>query len=497
MKTVRVIEMDGTPLDDLVRSWDEIRVSYRLSRNSAYDRAVLDCAARLAADPGGESAYVWTFGLAVMAPYAAWRPGDGVVREAVAALEAADRALRERPCDHDSHPYENHRAEEDKYLARQLPPLADETAEWAYGDRPRDEWRCPRNAAGFARIAMDVVDPGSVPDIPPRLSVRDRAALDELAALLHGYPKPWTDVEDEISSQAWNLSDADPADRAGRLQAVRAVTWYAVSGLVTRKSVLDELVEALEETLPHFAGASCTHDRHAPLPDNGPDAAELGVMLSSSAGRRVHEKNRVAWGQGDPLENVACPVLMAEIAAESLTLLREGRARLFGPRDTSHADAAYLRPDGRLEIEKIAERLDDQSRNEPYADDLGLWAARRHTRSDARERAVLLLTAHQAMRISYPCPPRPVVEGVLATMRAVADAPRPEACAHDDSHPTLERAEFRHGLPHFYAPEEFPPAEEYRSPESWTCPRFAGEVAEACVSELEDLYEDDEEDEGD
>ncbi|WP_327431942.1 hypothetical protein [Streptomyces sp. NBC_01236] len=104
MKTVRVIEMDGTPLDELVRSRDEIRVSYRLSRNSAYGRAVLDCAARLAADPGGESAYVWTFGPAVMAPSVAWRPGEGVVREAVAALEAADGALRERPCDHDSHP---------------------------------------------------------------------------------------------------------------------------------------------------------------------------------------------------------------------------------------------------------------------------------------------------------------------------------------------------------------------------------------------------------
>lgn len=84
-----------------------------------------------------------------------------------------------------------------------------------------------------------------------------------------------------------------------------------------------------------------------------------------------------------------------------------------------------------------------------------------------------------------------MVDGVLATMRAVVAAPRPDPCAHDDEHPSLWQAEFRGGLLHFYAPQEFPPVEESRSPETWTCPRFAGELAEECVSGLEDLYEDD------
>ncbi|MEU9210323.1 hypothetical protein AB0D27_20780 [Streptomyces sp. NPDC048415] len=75
-------------------------------------------------------------------------------------------------------------------------------------------------------------------------------------------------------------------------------------------------------------------------------------------------------------------------------------------------------------------------------------------------------------------------------MRAVAAAPRPGECAHDDEHPALRDAQFRHGLPHFYAPREFPPAGQPRAPEAWTCPRFTGEVAEECVSGLEGLYED-------
>nr|WP_184737305.1 hypothetical protein [Streptomyces netropsis] len=482
-----------TPLAELSRSWDEIRKNYQVSDNAQYDREVLDCAARLAAGPGAESAYAWTLGLVVMARYLTWLPGEGVVRAAMAALEATDTALRDRPCDHDSHPYRNHDDEDDMYIAELLVQLGDETAEWDE-DRPRDEWLCPRNVAGFARIVMDIVDPGSVSDVPPRLPVEAQDTIETLSALLHGYPKPWTDIDEEISSQAGNLSTADPEDRAGHLLVVRAVTWYAVSGMVRTKSVLDDLVEAVERTLPHFADASCAHEWHATLPGTGPDAAELGVMLSSPGGRGVYERNRAESGRGAPLENVVCPAYMAEVAEKSLTLLNERREELFGDRDTSRLDAEYLRADGRLEIEKIAERLDNKSRNEQYADDLGLWAARCYEQADDLERAVLLLAAYQTMEISYPSPPLAVVRGVLATMRTVAAAPRPEQCAHDGEHPTLRYAKFRKSLPHFYEPQTHPSAGDPVSPQAWTCPRFAGTVAEKCISGLEGLYEDLDED---
>ncbi|MEU1493953.1 hypothetical protein ABZ456_27335 [Streptomyces sp. NPDC005776] len=490
MKTV--MDMDGVKLDELSEIWDDIRENYETSDNSDYDRAVLDCAARLASSPGGESAYVWAIGLALMAPYLTWLPGAGVAEQAVAALEAADRALRDRACPHDSHPYLSHDDEEDEYLAGILLALADESADWNE-DSPRSEWLCPHNAAGFARIGLDIIHPGSVADVPPRLPVEAKDSISTLSALLHGYPKPWTDIDDEISSQASELSGAAPADRAGRLMVVRAVTWYAVSGMVRSKSVLDHLAEAVEGVRPHFADGHCAHDGHPALPDSGPDAAALGIKLSSPGGREVFERSGIASGRNTPLDAVVCPVLMAEVADRTLALLHTRRDELFGERDTSHADAAYLRADGRLNIERLVERTDSKSWNEEYADDLGLWAARRHGQSDDdRDRAVLLLVAHQATKNSYPSPPLSVVRGVLATMRAVAAAPLPAECVHEDEHPALRRAEFRAGMAHFWAPEEFPPGEEPRSAESWTCPRFAASVAEECIGDLAGLYEEDE-----
>lgn len=275
-------DMDDMFLDELSEIWDDIRENYDTSDNSSYDRTVLDCAAELASDPGGESAYVWAIGLTVMAPYLTWLPGAGVADQAAAVLETADRALRDRDCPHDSHPYQSHDDEEDAHLAELLPALADESAVWDE-DRPRSEWRRPRNAAGFARIGLDIIRPGSVTDVPPRLPLEAKDSISTLSALLHGYPKPWTDINDEISGQGADLSHADPADRAGRLQVVRAVTWYAVSGMVRKKSVLDGLAEAVEKVLPHFAGSDCAHDGHPALPDSGPNAAELGIRLSSAA----------------------------------------------------------------------------------------------------------------------------------------------------------------------------------------------------------------------
>lgn len=489
MKTV--MDTDGTTLDELSEIWEDIRENYQEVRNSDYDRAVLDCAARLAADPGGASAHVWTVGLTLMAPYLTWLPGEGVVPRAVSALEAADRALRARDCTHDSHPYRSHDDEGDEYLAELLLALDDETADWEE-DRPRSEWRCPLNAAGFARIGLDIIAPGSVTDVPPRLPMEAKDAISTLSALLNGYPKPWTDIDDEISSQASELSDAAPADRAGRLMVVRAVTWYAVSGMVRTKSVLDKMVEAVEETLPYFADAGCAHDGHPALPDSGPAAAELGIELSSAGGRNLYEQSRIASGQNPPLDEVVCPVLMAETSDETLALLRRRRDELFGERDTSHADAEYLRADGRLDIGKLVERTDHKSWNEEYAEDLGLWAARRHAQSDDRDRVVLLLVARQSMDNAYPRPPVSVVRDVLATMRAVAAAPLPDKCPHEDEHPTVRYAGFRDAMAHFWAPEEFPPAAETRSPESWTCPRFAAAVAAECVAELAGLDKEDE-----
>lgn len=316
---------DDIPLDELARSWDEIREEYYDLRNDAYDRRVLDCAARLAADPGGESAYVWTIGLLMMAPYVAWAPGDGVVPEARAALEAADGTLRDRPCGHETHPYREHEPEFDEDLAGQLCNLPDRNAAWQE-NHPREQWLCPRNVAGLARIALDIIEPGSASDVPPRLPVGTQDTIDTLSAMLHGYPEPGTDIGEEISGRAGELLSAGPEDRPGHLLTVTAVAWYAASDFVRDASMVDELIAALEVTLPHYADATCVHDWHPTPPRSSPDAAALGIRLSTPGGRALYERH----AQRAPLEHLLCPVALADTARKALSALGSRRDELHG-----------------------------------------------------------------------------------------------------------------------------------------------------------------------
>ncbi|MFF1318640.1 hypothetical protein ACFVZZ_04240 [Streptomyces chartreusis] len=315
---------DDMPLEELAGSWDEIREEYYDLRNDAFDRTVLDCAVRLAEDPGGESAGVWAIGLLMMAPYVAGAPGDGVVSAAVSALEAADGALRERPCGHETHPYQEHEPEFDEDLGRQLCGLYDPDAAWDE-NHPREQWLCPRNVAGLARIALDMIESGSASDIPPRLPVGTQDTIDTLSALLHGYPEPGTDIEAEIGIHAEELRSAEPADRPGRLLVVMAVAWYAASDFVRNPAVLDELISALETTLPHYADARCTHDRHPAPPRSGPNAAALGIKLSSPAGRALYQRDRT---RTDPLDQLLCPVALSDITNDAMRALGGRRAEL-------------------------------------------------------------------------------------------------------------------------------------------------------------------------
>lgn len=316
---------DDVPLAELARAWDEIREEYCFARNDAHDRTVLDCAARLAAEPGGEWAYVWTIGLLMTAPYVAWAPGDGVVPQVRAALEAVDAALRDGPCEHGTHPWAEHEEEFDEDLVRQVCALPRPDAPWEE-NHSRDEWLCPRNVAGLARIALDIIEPGSTTDVPPRLPVGTQDTIESLSALLHGYPEPGADVAEEISGQAEELRSADPADRPGHVLVAMALTWYATSDLVRETAVLDGLIGALEVTLPRYADATCAHDRHPAPPRGGPDAASLGVRLSTSGGRaRYIERHG-----GQALEELLCPVALAEISGKSLSALRARREELRG-----------------------------------------------------------------------------------------------------------------------------------------------------------------------
>ncbi|MDX3383060.1 hypothetical protein PV682_16525 [Streptomyces niveiscabiei] len=175
---------DPHALDDLSRAWEKLHRRGTGRPDDETDRHVRDCAARLAADPTAGPAYAWTLGLVLLAPSLAQRPDSEPATAARTALTSADAALRALPCTHGTHPYRDHEEERDRDLAGRVRTLAD-PAQWPSYDAPRDEWACPHNIAGYARIALDLVVPGSAADVPARIP---EETLDDITAS----PRPST-----------------------------------------------------------------------------------------------------------------------------------------------------------------------------------------------------------------------------------------------------------------------------------------------------------------
>ncbi|USA00840.1 hypothetical protein NCG97_09265 [Streptomyces lydicamycinicus] len=89
------------PIADLAAAWQ--LVDHRSPAGTA-DPVVLDCARRLAADPGGERAAEWVYGLLSMTRYLATRADDATAGQVAEVLRTAARALEGPPCDHRTHP---------------------------------------------------------------------------------------------------------------------------------------------------------------------------------------------------------------------------------------------------------------------------------------------------------------------------------------------------------------------------------------------------------
>ncbi|MFB7462478.1 hypothetical protein ACFCZ1_03035 [Streptomyces sp. NPDC056224] len=105
-----MIDITDLTVDRLADAWQCIRDT---SPADEADPFVLDCARRLAADPGGERAHLWVSGLLAMSGHLARRPGRDAgrggrdaERAALDALRAAAKGLGGRACPHEDHPYE-------------------------------------------------------------------------------------------------------------------------------------------------------------------------------------------------------------------------------------------------------------------------------------------------------------------------------------------------------------------------------------------------------
>ncbi|MGG7570875.1 hypothetical protein [Streptomyces sirii] len=235
------------PIAELAAAWEEVRAEYYADHDT---ELVLACARALVADPGGERAWLWTFGLLMTADYVTLQSAsDGTAAAVLDALRATDRELRRRPCAHDGHPYEGDLDEQLPRLVSYLPLL--EHGAPPAGEAHRDGWhcaevwRCPRNVAGYARVAIDILAPGTTDAVPARLSTAEQEEVGDLASLLDGHPAPGVSVSWSLSHYGKALAAAsEPAERAGLVVIVTALSRYAV-GLVDCPGPLNDLIAGL------------------------------------------------------------------------------------------------------------------------------------------------------------------------------------------------------------------------------------------------------------
>ncbi|MFF8312057.1 hypothetical protein [Streptomyces lydicus] len=329
------------PIAELAAAWEEIRTEYYADHDPDL---VLAAARALAADPGGERAWLWTIGLLMTADYVSLQAAsDGTAAAVLDALRATDHALRAGPCGHDAHPYEDDLDFQLEGLAGYLPMLDDAAAAAAYPERdlwdPPEVWRCPRNVAGYARVAIDILAPGTTDGIPARLSTAEQEEVQDLASVLHGYPAPGVSVTWTLSHYGKALACATgDAERAGLVIIATALSWYAAASPLAYPGPLDELSAGLASVPVPRGRPDCGHGAagHPALPTAPEDVLTAGMCLKSPHARQLLAQHGGRSGAGLRLENWLCPAFVAGLAREALTRVRVAREQQFGPRRAGH-----------------------------------------------------------------------------------------------------------------------------------------------------------------
>ncbi|KUJ37180.1 hypothetical protein ACZ90_69620 [Streptomyces albus subsp. albus] len=317
-----MINMSDAEVAHLLDTWGRVSAA---SERAEADALVRECAGRLLADPGGETAYLWTFGLVAMSGYLAWRPGEEAEHEALEALAAVVRVLGDGACAHEAHPYE-----ERMQLLRE-----DEV--WRVGPGPEilkgrapegeEAWLCPANLAGFARITADVIAPFTMDGIPELIPREHEDRSGDLTSVLNDHPGG--DPGALLSDQAAMLP-ARPTKGvlAGYVLALHASIAYATSERITEPSVLGDMATGAERALRLLGDGGCAHaDAEHPELDTDPSGnAATGYYLRSPGGRAEHRQ----WCDEDELAAWLCPGFLRGLAEEARVEFAVRRRELLG-----------------------------------------------------------------------------------------------------------------------------------------------------------------------
>ncbi|MFD8980360.1 hypothetical protein [Streptomyces sp. NPDC059564] len=327
-----MIDTTDLTVEQLADAWRNV---HSTSPADEADPLVMDCARRLAADPGGEQAHVWVYGLVGMSGYLAWRPGRAAELAALDALRAAAKELGGRPCSHDDHPYEAEMdAMEDEVWLGDNGLLTGELAA-GEGEPAPDAARvlCPGNVAGWARLVADVMAPLTVRRVPVGAPVYHQSCIQTLSGIVNDYP--YCDPHEVLTDEAADLpSRPTRGVLAGYLVTMNATCWYAASERITDRSVLDAMIEGVRGALPLLRDDECAHDS-GDHPDTG-DADylnQVGYFLRSPGGRAEiaeyygWDDEDEEYAEGDAEEEAldawVCPEFLRGLAEQTLSTLTE------------------------------------------------------------------------------------------------------------------------------------------------------------------------------
>ncbi|MEU5048806.1 hypothetical protein [Streptomyces sp. NPDC021096] len=328
-----MIDMTGLTQEQLADAWRHID---KTSPADEADPLVMECARRLAADPGGEHARVWVAGLVAMSGYLSWRPGRAAEEAALGALHAAAKELGARPCSHDLHPYERETgALEDDIRTCETGLLA---CELPTQDSDAERVLCPANVAGWARLAADVIAPFTVRRIPVGAPKYHHSRISTLSGIVNDYP--YCDPYEELIFEAEeHLVRPTRGELAGFLVTMNATCWYAASERVTDRAVLDAMIAGIEAAVPLLDDRPCPHAAGDHPDTDDPDwVNQVGYLLRSPGGRAEISESH-GWSEEDetehedvPLDAWVCPEFLCDLADETLGTLKDG-LRDFEPAD--------------------------------------------------------------------------------------------------------------------------------------------------------------------
>lgn len=323
-------EIDPSAVPESPDAWRALATDWTKTTGALsqrYKDLMQGATTHLGTDPQGPHALAWTLGVLTMTDCL---QGEEVpdAEPVVAALTAASERLDGATCDHADHPYLTDF--DVRKLAWTFQP--EEMALRVVGAGPPlddpGRWTCPRNIAGFARVAAEAVTPGTFDDVPVRAPSEIWRGLDYISDVVYDHPHgdPYETLVDE-ARDLLNAVREDGPDLPVLVVTNLALLPYAMSERVESVEVLDEIIAGLEAAERHGAEApACDHDVHPDLSEFEGYRRDAQLMFTPG-GRRAYRWGQQALG-GVPLEAWICLDNAGVEASIALDELREARAEL-------------------------------------------------------------------------------------------------------------------------------------------------------------------------